>query len=194
MVWPPGVPGMAALGSSTIAGAALSCASYVWDLFPIQSMGRPHAQLQSFALTTGIVAVYFWCWALLNTARSSHFDLGAVSFVFPLASSAWLLAHHPASAQQVHVLRYQRLGAGIAPLLPAANYALAIGIASGRAQTAPSLIAYFVMGTSWWLLASVIGVCAVHQQIVWLLGRRLRDQDALSDVQYSNRDGSSSPT
>ena len=48
-------------------------------------------------------------------------------------------------------------------------------------------------GRWWWLLASVIGACTVSRQIRWLLGRRLRDPDGISDVQYS-RDGSSSPT
>lgn len=192
MPWAPGLPGMAALGSTTAAGLALSLASYVWNLLPTQPMGKPHAQMQSFALTTGMVAVYFWLWAVLNSARS-HFDLGCVSFLFPMACSAWLLVHTPSSSQ-VRVLRFQRLGAGLAPLLPAANYALAVGIASGKLDAAPTLVAYFVMGTTWWLLASVIGACTVSRQIRWLLGRRLRDPDAISDAQYSHRDGSSSPT
>lgn len=199
-MWPPGIPGLAALCSCTLAGLVLSLVSYAWNLFPIESMGRPHARLQAFALTTGMVAVYFWCWALLNSARS-HFDLGVVSFIFPLVSSIWLLLHHPTSTQQIRVLRYQKLVAGTAPLFPAANYAFGVGI---KINGAPTLVAYFIVGIVWWLLAALIGAYVVHAQTHWLLGGRLRDQDALTeghdhgacerpDSPHS-REGSSSPT
>lgn len=49
--------------------------------------GKP-AKLIILSVTTGVVAVVFWLWAVLNCALV-HFDLGAVSFLLALGTSLY---------------------------------------------------------------------------------------------------------
>lgn len=180
MVWPQGLPGIAALGSVTAAGLVLSLISYYYSLFPVRSMGRPHAWLQSFALTQGLCAAYFCVWAWLNTLRTSRFDAGTVSFAFPLAVSAWMLMYQPTSTLQLGVLRWQRWAAGLAPVLPAANYIVAIVLVM-EAGSKTTLVAYYVIGASWWGIAAILGACLVHRHLLWLL-EGSREHDHLAEA------------
>ena len=163
---PPGAPGMIALASVTAAGAVLSGFSYMWNLYPVQVMGRPHGRLQSYALITGLTALYFWAWAMMNTARHS-FDLGTISFLFPFFTSVYIFSRQPTSSMQIDVLRRQRLAALLCPLLPCGNYLLAV---VALASTPGPLLTYMILGASWWLCASILGALIVHSQIIWLLG------------------------
>lgn len=157
---------MIALVSVTAAGLILSGFSYMWSLFPVQIMGRPHARLQIYALVTGLTAIYFWAWALMNTARHS-FDLGTVSFLFPFFTSVFIFTKQPTSSLQIDILRRQRWAAMLCPLLPCANYMLAV---VALASTPGPLLTYMILGASWWLCASVLGAMIVHSQILFLLG------------------------
>ena len=47
--------------------------------------------IPKFAMLSLMVASFFWLWAVFNTFTKGHFDLGAVSFLTVMLTSAYLL-------------------------------------------------------------------------------------------------------
>lgn len=172
---PLGVPGLIALGGITLAGPVVGLVVTPWDL-PIA-----HKCVQIYSVCIGLAALYFWGWALLNCLRvddagHQHLDLGVVSFVFPLAVSLALLIWPPEESRRILVLNRLRIAIAVALLLPTANYAIAIYLTLPTGEN--FRLAYFCVGTAWWILADVAGVLLMTWVV--MLRRARGESDALS--------------
>ena len=165
---PPGIPGIIALAGVTIAGIVFTSIGHAFDLFPGMRMSGPQRILQTYALVSGLCALYFWVWAMLNILRTSHFDAGVVSFVFPFGAAAFIYFWQPESPLHADILRRQRWASALSALLPAANYVLGAVLASGH-RSPGTLVAYHVSGCVWWSIAAILGAVLAQRQLNWLL-------------------------
>ena len=61
-----------------------------WMLF-CRTIIMVSMSIPKFAMLSLMVASFFWLWAVFNTFTKGHFDLGAVSFLTVMLTSAYLL-------------------------------------------------------------------------------------------------------
>ena len=180
---------MIALGGVTLIGLTLGI------VVAHPELPHAHRRVQIYATLTGLSAMYFFCWALLNSLRvnrqgEQNLDLGVLSFLFPLAASIVLLVWPPEESRRIAVLRRQRLAVVLAPFAPIANYSLGLYVAT-NAERPTTLLVYFAVAIGWWTLASLVGLLLLTRVIAL---RALRgESDALATREIAPDVGADAP-
>eukprot|EP00927_Polykrikos_kofoidii_P031404 TRINITY_DN27011_c0_g1_i1.p1 TRINITY_DN27011_c0_g1~~TRINITY_DN27011_c0_g1_i1.p1 ORF type:complete len:178 (-),score=17.19 TRINITY_DN27011_c0_g1_i1:26-559(-) len=159
----PGLPALLILVVATVIGFIVglvfrnsntsgSDANYVnVEHTAVKRRGR----VAGFACVVGIVALIFWIWAVL-LSFTSHFDLGAVTFLVALAAaSRGLCLRDQGGASDAKTFTCVIL---LSCLLVALNYGLGVLLCCFRVIEGEGLlIPYFVVGMCWWIAAGAIG-------------------------------------
>ena len=142
----PGIPALLLLAATTVAGLALG---FISTSSQINDPGRRGVLVH--AISNGVVALFFWLWAMKKVLLEGDPDIGAVSFALLIISSVH--AHRVATSQDVDMLqrrrfKRQRVLLVVATVVIVLNYSLALFI-----DLPPTFRLYLAVGAFSWLCA-----------------------------------------
>eukprot|EP01062_Namystynia_karyoxenos_P056690 TRINITY_DN47600_c0_g1_i1.p2 TRINITY_DN47600_c0_g1~~TRINITY_DN47600_c0_g1_i1.p2 ORF type:complete len:173 (+),score=68.50 TRINITY_DN47600_c0_g1_i1:55-519(+) len=142
--------------------------------------GTPE-QLKGAAALSGVLALAFWVWALINIINGKGFDLGVVSFASAGAASA---AVYRTATMPPGWLTWAVVAAF---LFVAVNYAIG-AVAADKVDTKMGHVGfriYCIAGALWWLLSAVVVGRAVRTAV-----ERRRDGSAINAHRLDDEDES----
>jgi hypothetical protein len=178
--WQPGHPALALLGFTILFGWFVSTAVLASRSAAIGSRSSgllPLNRLLVHSTVVGMVALFFWLWAVEKACHGA-LDLGVISFAvaliahvdaFKLTQPGWV-PHRYRNQRTVSCLRFLCVGSSWGVAL---NYVYVL--VSAPHLLPPTFITYLVVGACFWSCAACRAACVMREGLL---------NDSLSEVLF----------